>query len=302
MPLTDSEIQKLQQALKRCSPETVEAAIAFRTEPDPKHLPVIVYGVLERFMPPESAGKLKGADGSTRLIEDLGIDSLTMLEVVLTIEEVLNIRIENEELREIRTLGEVKAFIAKRIEDGPADADDAIGKSRNGKLTKEDLLLLLPQQPPFLFLDEATVTDNGVKAFYQVKGDEHFLEGHFRNNPVFPASIVFEAIGQAACAWVLQHAVEPAAGAEKNNEVVFASMGAAHFYKRAVPGDVLEFDVSLKRVRDPIAIFSGTVKVQGERLAAVEELMLAYGEGAAAHLNGNGPASAQTPVPQAQAA
>ncbi|GAB4243114.1 MAG: hypothetical protein OHK005_07280 [Candidatus Methylacidiphilales bacterium] len=282
MPLTEAEIQTIHQALKRCSPETVEAAIAFRNNNDTSQIPVIVYGVLERFMPPESTGKLKTASDDTRLIEDLGVDSLTMLEVVLAIEEVLGIRIENEELREISTLGQVKAFIAKRIAEGPAttEAESAPGAI---KLSKTDLLLTLPQQPPFLFIDEAVITPHQVIGSYRVTGEEYFLEGHFKDNPVFPASIVFEALGQAACAYILKKAE---ASLSNHHEVVFASMGSAHFYKRAAPGDTLEFSLSLKRMRDPIAIFSGEVTVKGERLAAVEDLMLAFGEGAAAHLNG----------------
>ncbi|MFQ3670241.1 MAG: phosphopantetheine-binding protein [Verrucomicrobiia bacterium] len=295
MPLSESELQTIHQALKRCSPETVEAALAFRNDGDTSKIPTIVYGILERFMPAESAGKLKNASDDTRLIDDLGVDSLTMLEVVLAIEEVLGIRIENEELREISTLGQVKAFIAKRIAEGPATSSDAPAPG-TVKMTKADLLLTLPQQPPFLFIDEAVVTTEGVTGSYRVTGEEYFLEGHFKDNPVFPASIVFEALGQAACAWILKNTEAAAAG---HSEVVFASMGSAHFYKRAVPGDTLQFTLNLRRLREPLAIFSGEVSVKGERLAAVEDLMLAFGEGASAHLNG---VASEVPAPTQAAA
>lgn len=304
MPLTDAELQTIHQALKRCSPATIEAAIAFRSTGDTSQIPTIVYGVLERFMPPESAGKLKTASDDTRLIEDLGIDSLTMLEVVLAIEEVLAIRIENEELREISTLGQVKAFIEKRIAEGPASSQAPEDPSTI-KLSKADILLTLPQQPPFLFLDEAILTPEHVSGSYRVTGQEYFLEGHFKDNPVFPASIVFEALGQAACAWILK---QTQAAANGHHEVVFASMGAAHFYRRAVPGDTLDFKLTLKRLRDPLAIFYGEVTVKGERLAAVEDLMLAFGAGAAAHLQGAAhqteakPASPTPPLPDQEAA
>jgi len=45
-----------------------------------------------------------------------------------------------------------------------------------------------------------------VNASYTIKGDEFFLEGHFKDEPIFPASIVFEAMGQAAGLWVLENA------------------------------------------------------------------------------------------------
>jgi hypothetical protein len=79
-------------------------------------------------------------------------------------------------------------------------------------------------------------------------------------------------------------------------------MDGAHFYKRAKPGDVLEMEQKLTRLRSPVALFSGTVKVNGERVAQIEQLVLAFGEEAAAHLDGSvsaAPAPKPVPVPVA---
>jgi 3-hydroxymyristoyl/3-hydroxydecanoyl-(acyl carrier protein) dehydratase len=58
--------------------------------------------------------------------------------------------------------------------------------------------------------------------------------------------------------------------------VVFASLDGAHFYKRGKPGDKLEFEATLTKLRAPLAIFEGTVRVKGERLAYIEKLVLAF--------------------------
>lgn len=282
MSPTEQEIVSLRTALKRCSAETVEAAIRFRTTGDPAAIPPVVYGIIERHLSPENTRNLAAAPQTTRLITDLGVDSLTLLEIVLSIEETLNISIENDELREIQTLGEVKDFITGKISGGGRNGS-AVATTE--KLNREAIMACMPQQPPFLFLDDAEIDGNFVRARYLVQGDEFFLEGHFKDNPVVPASIVFEALGQAACLWVLQSAPEQLHVELRSNEVLFASMEEAHFYRRAKPGDLLEFEAEMIRLRAPLAVFRGDVKLHGEKLAQIEHLVLAFGQEVIEHLD-----------------
>jgi acyl carrier protein len=282
MAPTEQEIINLRTALKRCSVETIEAAVRFRATGNPDALPTIVYGIIERHLTPEHSQSLAAAPDSTRLIEDLGVDSLTMLEIVLSIEEAINISIENDELREIRTLGEVKTFITQKIS---GRAPEAAAGPKTRRYSREDIIHRLPQQPPFLFLNDAEIDGNTVRATYKVDGGEFFLEGHFKDNPVMPASIVFEAVGQAACLWVLENAPEQLHVELKSNEVLFASMEEAHFYRRAKPGDTLEMEAELVKLRAPLAIFRGVVKLHGERLAQIEHLVLAFGHEVLDHLS-----------------
>ncbi|MCX6954356.1 MAG: phosphopantetheine-binding protein [Verrucomicrobia bacterium] len=105
----------LREALKRCSPATYEAARAFRATGDYSHLPAIVTGVIERFVERELRAKLAEPANDLRLIEDLGLDSLTMMEIVILTEDVLPVTINNEELRHLRTLGHVRLFIEHKL-------------------------------------------------------------------------------------------------------------------------------------------------------------------------------------------
>lgn len=49
------------------------------------------------------------------LKEDLGIDSLTKLELVLECENTFDIRIEDNELANLKTVGDVVAMITRKI-------------------------------------------------------------------------------------------------------------------------------------------------------------------------------------------
>ncbi len=294
---TEEEIQQLRTALKRCSPETIEAAVHFRTTGDLTVLPTVVYGIIERHLAPEKESSLATADDNTRLIEDLGIDSLTLLEIVLTIEEAVGISIENEELRNIRTLGEVKAFIEQKI--SGASAKPAEAEKKISRYDRIELGSRLPQQPPFLFLDEAEIEGDTIRAKYKVTGDETFLEGHFKGNPIMPASIVFEAIGQAACLWVLEGSPEETRANLQSNEVLFASMEEAYFYRRARPGALLEVGAALGRLRAPLALLRGGAPIGGEKLAQIENLKLAFGQEVIEHLDKEEAAGATPSEPAA---
>src|ERR1039457_7053429 len=114
-PFAPDDVAALREALKRCSPSTFEAALQFRKTGNADHMPAVVIGVIERFVEPDLRAKLKDADDDLRLIEDLGIDSLTMMEIVILVEDVLQLTINNDELRNLRTVGDVKTFIGLKI-------------------------------------------------------------------------------------------------------------------------------------------------------------------------------------------
>lgn len=113
----------LRETLKRCSPATLAAVRAFRATGDNAHLAAIVTGVIERFVARDLREKLLSADpapADLRLIEDLGLDSLTLMEVVILTEDVLPVTINNDELRNLRTLGDVQHFITAKLHALPA--------------------------------------------------------------------------------------------------------------------------------------------------------------------------------------
>jgi 3-hydroxyacyl-[acyl-carrier-protein] dehydratase len=141
------------------------------------------------------------------------------------------------------------------------------------------IALVLPQQPPFLFLDSAELNSETLTATYTIKGDEFFLEGHFRNEPIFPASILFEALGQAACLWVLERGPRVLGRPIPSNQIFFASLDGAHVYRKTRPPERLLLEVKLTRFREPLAIFQGRVTTDGgDRVAQIDRLVLVFGE------------------------
>ena len=50
------------------------------------------------------------------IIDDLGADSLDVVELVMAIEETFDIEVSDEEAEVLRTVGDVEAFVVGRVE------------------------------------------------------------------------------------------------------------------------------------------------------------------------------------------
>jgi acyl carrier protein len=107
---------QLRESLKRCSDATVTAACEFWKTGRSAYLPIVIVGVIERYVEKDLRPKLAFPRRDIRLVEDLAIDSLTMMEIVMLAEEVLPISINNDELRELRTLGDLERFVEAKTQ------------------------------------------------------------------------------------------------------------------------------------------------------------------------------------------
>jgi 3-hydroxyacyl-[acyl-carrier-protein] dehydratase len=288
--LTDEQEAKLRESFKRYSPETIEAILRFREERDLDAVIVSVHGIIERFLKLDPGEHITNRPDQTRLGEDLGIDSLTMLEIVMAIEEALDFRVEDSDARNIRTLGDVRRYVDDRVHGRPVSIASVETYDR------DRLCLILPQQPPFLFLDKVELQGDQVRAVYLFRGDEFFFSGHFLNDPVVPASIVYEAIGQACCLWILEKVPSRLNLVLPTNKLLFVGMDEARFHRRAKPNDEIHISLAVTRLRAPLAVFTGEVKVHDQLLARVEGLTLAFGDFQPAAFDATPGASAGSPA------
>lgn len=259
----------LRDTLKRCSERTLEAALAYRASSDVAHVPVVVLGIVERFLDPEVVETLRAGDDSTEFMADLGMDSLTMIEAIMMVEESLGISIKNEELLDLRSVGDLKDFIKKKI---AGEADDSV----QSQFGLDQVAAIMPQQSPFLFLNQATLSAQGAEGIYEISGKEHFLDGHFKGNPVFPASIMLEALGQLAVFKLLKSGPLESGASVDSSEVYFTGADGVRCHRVCKPGDTLSMNIHVKRIREPLAVFSGQISVDGEKAVVAEEITLAF--------------------------
>lgn len=269
-PSSASDEAFLRDTLKRCSPATNEAAIAYRQTKDPIHLSPIVLGIIARFLDPSAAAQLADPDDDLRIMEDLGLDSLTLMEAIVLIEDVLQISIQNDELRRLRTVGDIRGFILHKAQGLPPPQPSKF-------VSPEEIHAIMPHQSPFLFVEEANISTASASGVYRVVGDEVFLEGHFKDNPVFPASLMLEALGQLAVLFLLQAENPDLDGKVDAKTIFFTGCDGVRCHRICRPGDVLKLSVKPKRLRMPIATFEGSIRVGQDKAALAEEINLTFG-------------------------
>lgn len=271
-PRSEAEIR---ETMKRCSETSISAAIEFHRTQDPEVVPQIVLGIIERFVEPGVRPMLQKADDQCRLMEDLGIDSLLMVEIVMVIEETLGITIENEELRGMRNLGDVKEFLGAKLRGEPSPL-------RKRFFSFEQIAATMPHQPPFLFLEEVRLNGKYAESSFLIREDDSLVEAHFPGDPIFPASLMLEALGQLAVFFILRCDHKDMAGAG-DGRVLFVSCNGVRCHRMCRPGETLQMRVELSKVHRPLVQFSGRITVNGVKVASVEELVLGLypGEGKA---------------------
>lgn len=97
--------------LRNLPPEARASFARFRTTRATADLDPVIFAILTDFSPRKPVPPLATLPGGTRLMEDLGFDSLAITEVVFFTEDLLGVTISNEEIVQIGTLEQLRTFI-----------------------------------------------------------------------------------------------------------------------------------------------------------------------------------------------
>lgn len=123
----------------------------------------------------------------------------------------------------------------------------------------------LPHGKSFRFVDGLVSLDPGREAvgFYQVRGDEAFLEGHFPGNPMMPGVILIEAIAQLGGVVAQTDPEIPAM-----SDLRLTAIRAAKILGAVVPGERIEIRAKLEGRMGGLVQVDGEVTVNGNLLAS----------------------------------
>ena len=136
------------------------------------------------------------------------------------------------------------------------------------------ILKMLPHRYPFLMVDRL-IDIRGDEFGIGIKNvtiNEPQFQGHFPENPVFPGVLLLEGMAQTAGVLCVH------ARKESPPYVYFMTIDGAKFRKPVVPGDTVEYHMTLHKRRRNMWWYRGEAKVDGE-LVAEAMLSAMMGEG-----------------------
>ncbi len=131
---------------------------------------------------------------------------------------------------------------------------------------------ILPHRYPFLMIDrvEEVVEGKSAKGYKNITINENFFNGHFPDYPVMPGVLILEALAQMGAICILS--MEDFKG--KIGFLVGADK--VRWKKQVVPGDKLDLEIEITRLKGSIGIGKGRATVDG-KLVCEGEIMFAIG-------------------------
>lgn len=133
-------------------------------------------------------------------------------------------------------------------------------------LNIKEIMNIIPHRSPFLLVDRIEEMEVGKRAVGKkcVTYNEPFFAGHFPQEPVIPGVLIIEALAQVGAVCCLS--------AEENKGKIgfLGGVNKAKFRGKVVPGDVLNLEVEMIKVKGPVGVGKGTATVDGKVVASGE--------------------------------
>jgi len=157
-----------------------------------------------------------------------------------------------------------------------AEKNRIAAQKKSNPVDIRSIMNILPHRYPFLLVDRILEIDLEAKKVVGLKNvtiNEPFFIGHFPEQPIMPGVLIVEAMAQTGGILLMEDMGTDA----KQKLALFMGINNCKFRKPVLPGDQLQFEVSLKSKKFNTYLFSGRATVNGT-LVAEAELTVAVGD------------------------
>ena len=144
-------------------------------------------------------------------------------------------------------------------------------KSGNYMLDIMQIQEILPHRYPLLLVDRITDMElkKSIKGFKNISISEPAFQGHFPGHPIYPGVLILE--GMAQCGGVLALKSSDMTDEEMKNKVIyFMSIDKAKLRNPVRPGDRLDYELEVVRMKSSLMTLVGKAYVDGKLTAEAE--------------------------------
>ncbi|MBE7706045.1 MAG: 3-hydroxyacyl-ACP dehydratase FabZ [Cyanobacteria bacterium SIG30] len=134
---------------------------------------------------------------------------------------------------------------------------------------------LIPHRYPFLLVDRITecVPGEYSKGYKNLSMNESFFQGHFPGNPIMPGVLQIEALAQCSAPILL------CLPEYKGKLALFAGIENAKFKNIVRPGDRLDMEIYLTKLKGPFGVSVAKAYVDGKLCTeAIMKVVMVDGE------------------------
>ena len=119
---------------------------------------------------------------------------------------------------------------------------------------------ILPHRYPFLLVDRITELefDKRIVGIKNVTLNDRYLAHRDGDRPVLPPTILTEAVAQVGAIMIL------AKPENREKLIYFMGIERVRYRKPVYPGDVVEIEALVRRLRSRVGVLHGIARVKGE--------------------------------------
>lgn len=133
-------------------------------------------------------------------------------------------------------------------------------------LDMEQIQEIIPHRYPFLLIDRVLEIkdDTIIRGYKNLSANEHFFQGHFPGKPIMPGVLIIEALAQLGAVYIL-------AKPENQGRIAFfMTIENAKFRKPVIPGDRLDLELTVLKIKSSFGKVQGVASVNGQVVAEAE--------------------------------
>ena len=143
-------------------------------------------------------------------------------------------------------------------------------KNDNGGISRENIKKIIPYEDPFLMIDRVLSLDGKqIIAEKDIRKEENYFKGHFKDFPIMPGALIVEGLGQAATLLIRYNIPN-----HEEKDVLAYKIRSAKFFRPAFPGHTLRFEAKLT-FKFKMAWFVNGIVYRGDKLVSKVKMVLA---------------------------